>query len=109
MSHAPINTGKDAGQNSEFVDRLRIKNNMKQIKHKILVMSGKGGVGKSTIAANLATSLSLQGFKVGLLDVDIHGPSIPTMFNVAKDRISTQSSDGIDPIVISENLKLISI
>jgi len=55
---------------------------MQSIKRKIVVLSGKGGVGKSTVAANLARALTAKGFKVGLLDADIHGPSIPTLFNL---------------------------
>jgi Mrp family chromosome partitioning ATPase/predicted Fe-Mo cluster-binding NifX family protein len=55
---------------------------MCRIKHKIMVLSGKGGVGKSTVAVNLATALALAGKKVGLLDVDIHGPSIPKLLHI---------------------------
>jgi len=54
---------------------------MQQIKYKLVVLSGKGGVGKSTVSANLARALNAKGFKVGLLDADIHGPSVPTLFN----------------------------
>ena len=61
------------------------------IKHKVIVLSGKGGVGKSTVAVNLATSMMLKGQKVGLLDVDIHGPSIPTMLGLNEARFE---SDG---------------
>jgi Mrp family chromosome partitioning ATPase len=50
----------------------------------LMVMSGKGGVGKSTVAVNLAVSLAREGLRVGLVDVDIHGPSIPTMLNLTK-------------------------
>ena len=59
---------------------------MGRIRHKILVMSGKGGVGKSTVAVNLAVSLHLAGQRVGLLDVDIHGPSIPQMLHLENAR-----------------------
>jgi Mrp family chromosome partitioning ATPase len=56
---------------------------LSRVKQKIVVLSGKGGVGKSTVAANLAMSLAAKGFQVGLLDADIHGPSIPTLFNLS--------------------------
>jgi len=52
------------------------------IRHKILVLSGKGGVGKSTVAVNLAVTLAASGNRVGLLDIDIHGPSVPTMLGL---------------------------
>lgn len=86
----------------------RLKENLSKIKNTIVVLSGKGGVGKSTVAANIATSLSLKGFKTGLLDVDIHGPSIPTILGLEGIRAG---SDGhlIMPINYSENLKVISI
>ena len=60
-------------------DNARIKEQLDQIRHKLLVMSGKGGVGKSSVAAYLSLSLAKQGHRVGLLDVDLHGPSIPRM------------------------------
>ena len=56
------------------------------VKHTVAVFSGKGGVGKSTVAANLAVALAKQGYRVGLLDADIHGPSIPKMFGVEDAR-----------------------
>ena len=56
-----------------------IRETLSHIKYKILVMSGKGGVGKSSVAAYLAVILANRGFKVGLMDVDLHGPSIPRM------------------------------
>ena len=81
------------------------------VKHLIAVASGKGGVGKSTVAANLAVALSMQGKSVGLLDADIHGPSQPKMFNVEDARPVMDDSTGrelIEPIE-QYGVKLLSI
>ena len=86
----------------------QIEQNIKHIKHQILVLSGKGGVGKSSIAVNLAVWLSMQGKKVGLLDVDIHGPSVPKLLNL-EDRKLQASGDKIEPIAYSDTLKVISV
>jgi len=72
----------------------KIKQSMLNIKHLVAVGSGKGGVGKSTIAANLAISLAKLGYKVGLADVDIYGPSIPTLFNIENQEVLGQEIDG---------------
>jgi ATP-binding protein involved in chromosome partitioning len=77
-------------------------------KHIIAVGSGKGGVGKSTVAANLAVALSQLGFSVGLLDADIYGPSIPMMFNVADERPKSAGGQNFYPIE-KNGIKLISI
>ena len=61
----------------EYQESRQLKERMGMIRHKIMVLSGKGGVGKSTVAVNLALALALEGMKVGLLDLDFHGPSIP--------------------------------
>ncbi len=87
----------------------RVREQLSKIKHKIMVMSGKGGVGKSTIAVNIAVGLSLQDFMVGLLDVDLHGPSIPQMLG-ARDLKLTRRPDGrLGAIKYSPNLKFLSI
>jgi len=92
----------------DFLERQALQKRLCQIKHKILVLSGKGGVGKSTVAANLAISLALAGKKVGLLDVDIHGPSIPKLLNLEQRRLEVRD-EIIMPIELSENLKTMSI
>jgi ATP-binding protein involved in chromosome partitioning len=90
------------------VEQEQIKQNIKDIKHQILVLSGKGGVGKSSIAVNLAVWLSMQGKKVGLLDVDIHGPSIPKLLNLEGSKLQGVENK-IEPIVYSDTLKVMSI
>jgi len=84
-----------------------IKVHLAHIKNKILIMSGKGGVGKSTVAVNLAKGLANQGYKVGLLDVDLHGPSIPRMLGLFG--LAGAAQDAIEPIAVGDNLKVISI
>ena len=81
------------------------------VKNIIAVVSGKGGVGKSTVSANLALALSQQGAKVGLMDADIYGPSVPIMFGVRGQRPLMENVDGKDKIVPLEQhgIKLISI
>nr|WP_321496514.1 Mrp/NBP35 family ATP-binding protein [uncultured Methanolobus sp.] len=86
----------------------KLVRNMRAIKKKIMVMSGKGGVGKSTVAANLAARLAERGNKVGLLDADIHGPSIPKMFGIDDTRPEVDEN-GIVPISVTENLVVMSV
>lgn len=69
------------GHSCSSEDR-KLHENLARIKHVILVMSGKGGVGKSTVAVNLATALSVEGFSTGLMDIDFHGPSVPKMLQL---------------------------
>ncbi|MBN4072538.1 Mrp/NBP35 family ATP-binding protein [Crocinitomix catalasitica] len=81
------------------------------VKHIIAVASGKGGVGKSTVTANLAAGLAKQGYKVGLVDADIYGPSMPTMFDVVGERPHGIEKDGktlIQPVE-SYGVKILSI
>jgi len=86
----------------------QLKENMSKIKHKILVLSNKGGVGKSSVAVNLACSLSEKGFKVGILDADLHGPSVATMLGFEGKKLQG-SSEGIIPISAFSNLVAVSM
>jgi len=89
-------------------DESKITQNLDRIKHKIIVMSGKGGVGKSTVAANLAVALSAKGYETGLLDIDIHGPNIPKMLNI-EDAVITGDKNGISPIMVPPRLRVMSM
>lgn len=82
-----------------------------EVKHIVAIASGKGGVGKSTITANLAGGLAKAGFKVGIVDADIYGPSMPTMFDVVEDRPTMLDIDGVPKInpVMSHGIKILSI
>ena len=88
---------------------VEIKERLKRIKNKILVMSGKGGVGKSSVAAYLSVALAKKGYKVGLMDVDLHGPSIPRLLGL-KGNIGPGGSEGkAHPIKYIPNMEVISI
>ena len=86
-----------------------IKERLSHIKNKILVMSGKGGVGKSSVAAFLAVSLAKRGHRVGLMDVDLHGPNIPRMLGLKGDVQPSSHSNKAIPVAFMPNLHVISI
>jgi Mrp family chromosome partitioning ATPase len=98
--------GKD--EIEELKEKLMLEQNICDIDHKIMVMSGKGGVGKSSIAANIAVGLSLKGRQVGLMDIDIHGPSIPRIIGLEGSPLK-QSEEGLMPVEYSNNLKVMSL
>lgn len=89
-------------------DEIKVSLTLSRIKNRLLVFSGKGGVGKSTVAANLAMAFARKGKKVGLLDVDIHGPNLPKMLGVEDKRLDV-SGAGIKPVEVTKNLKLVSM
>lgn len=89
-------------------EEIKVTKTLSRIKNRLLVFSGKGGVGKSTVAANLALALAKKGMKVGLLDVDIHGPNLAKMLGV-EDRKLDVSSEGIKAVEVNDNLKLVSM
>ena len=85
-----------------------IEQRAEHIDHILLIMSGKGGVGKSTVAANLASTLARQGSRVGLLDADLHGPNVPVM--TGTDGMSPSMADGLlEPVTAEDGLKVISM
>ncbi len=87
-----------------------INTSLAKIKHKILVMSGKGGVGKSTVSTNLALGLANRGYKVGLMDVDLHGPDICRMLNLTDSLQAVKEKfDLVPPMKYGDNLKVISL
>lgn len=86
---------------------IKIAGRMSRIKHKILVGSGKGGTGKSTIAANLAVALRRRGYRVGLLDADITGPDIPRLLGIEHIRLHS-GPEGIEP-ADAEGIKVVSM
>lgn len=89
-------------------ETIELQKRMAEIRHKLLVLSGKGGVGKSTVAVNLAVALAKAGRQVGLLDVDIHGPSVPKLTGLEGQ---TVRSDGVAllPARVADNLAVMSI
>jgi len=87
---------------------VKLMKSMAHIRHKIIVTSGKGGVGKSTVSSNIAMLLSMRGYEVGLLDADIHGPNIPKMFHI-EDAVLHGDNEGIMPVIVPPHLKVMSM
>ena len=98
--------GDKAKEINEMNEKVRQR--MGEIRHKIVVMSGKGGVGKSTAAVNLAMAFRWKGFETGILDADIHGPDVPLMLGVEGMRPMVSGS-GIIPVFGPLNIKIMSI
>jgi len=71
----------EMGQMKE--QEMLVREALKKIKNKVMILSGKGGVGKSTVSVCLATDLANRGYKTGILDVDLHGPSVPRMLGIS--------------------------
>jgi ATP-binding protein involved in chromosome partitioning len=86
----------------------RLRDRLFHIRHKIMVMSGKGGVGKSTVAVNLAATLASEGHEVGVMDADIHGPNIPRMLGVGPFPLFA-TGNGVRPVEAFPKLKVVSM
>ncbi|MFC1798716.1 P-loop NTPase [Thermodesulfobacteriota bacterium] len=87
---------------------LKVKASLGKIKNKIMVMSGKGGVGKTSVSVNIAIALANKGYKVGLMDVDIHGPDIPRVLGL-EGLLDVNSNQKLAPMAYSKNLSAVSI
>ncbi len=85
-----------------------VESSLKKIKKKFVVLSGKGGVGKTSISVNLSIALAEKGFNVGIMDIDLHGPDVPRMLGL-KGMLGLSKSNKLDPLRYSDNLKVISI
>ncbi|MEM3873525.1 MAG: Mrp/NBP35 family ATP-binding protein [Candidatus Bathyarchaeia archaeon] len=92
-------------------EQQRLKQRISRIKHKIAVISGKGGVGKSTVTVNLAMAFAMHGYanRVGILDADIHGPSIPKMLGLRGQRLQALAAGVISPVAGPLGIKVVSM
>ena len=87
---------------------FKLNESLSRIKHVIIVMSGKGGVGKSTLSVNLAMGLAMSGAQTGIMDIDIHGPNIPKMLHIEDEHI-IGVEDGLMPVEVPPRLKVMSM
>jgi Mrp family chromosome partitioning ATPase/predicted Fe-Mo cluster-binding NifX family protein len=108
MSADECMSGDQDTSADEALQEMIIEEKLGKIDNILIVLSGKGGVGKSTVAANLTLSLSLQGFRTGILDVDIHGPSIPKLLGIDGQRMGTKD-DELLPIECYANVNVVSM
>ncbi len=105
----PDNNSNSSNEKCKYEETFKIENNpLNNIKKVIGVMSGKGGVGKSTISVLLAKELNKKGYKVGILDADITGPSIPKLLDLGSKRAET-SEQGIWPVTTEDGIKVMSL
>jgi Mrp family chromosome partitioning ATPase len=105
--HENINDAQKP-KNSKKNQENALKESLQKIKNKLMVMSGKGGVGKTSISVNLSIALANKGFKVGIMDVDLHGPDVPKMLGL-KGTLDLGKNNKLNPISYTENLKAVSI
>jgi Mrp family chromosome partitioning ATPase len=102
------NNDTDCKADKNEHNRWLVNKRMNDIKHKLIVGSNKGGVGKSTVTTNLAVALAEKGFRVGLADADLHGPNIPKLLNAENVRLKA-TDEGIDPYETRNGLKVASL
>jgi Mrp family chromosome partitioning ATPase len=96
-------------QIEDLKEDLRLSDTLLRIENTLMVLSGKGGVGKSSVAVNLAAGLANSDRSVGLLDIDLHGPSVPKLLGLENQSVRGTSEKGLIPVRYSDNLKVLSI
>ncbi len=101
--------GKKKGSATQALQDNLITSTLSKIKHKLFIMSGKGGVGKSSVTVNTAAALAMRGYKVGILDVDIHGPSVPNLLGLHADIGTDKNGTFMVPAAYNDNLCVISM
>jgi ATP-binding protein involved in chromosome partitioning len=116
MNYGEKKSAREAGGGQAADDKLKmftedaaLISRLSKIRHKILVLSGKGGVGKSTVAVNLAVALAMEGWRTGLLDVDFHGPSVPTLLHLTGGLFKSAEGGGILPLESEYGIKVVSL
>lgn len=100
--------GSNSPNAKQMIQDEMIKSTLDKIKYKLFIMSGKGGVGKSSVSVNVAAALAAKGYKVGLLDVDIHGPSVPTLLGIS-GQLDIDRGSLMLPKEYNENLSVVSM
>jgi len=94
--------------NAQTDQNASVQRSLDKIKNKLIVLSGKGGVGKTSVSVNIAIALAEKGFKVGIMDVDLHGPDVPRMLGL-KGMLDLSANQKLKPISYSDNLVAVSI
>ena len=101
--------GKPLLTEETIQEETKLQDTLRNIKHVIIVMSGKGGVGKSTVSSNLAAALSMNGYQTGIMDIDITGPNIPKMFGVEDEQLTVNDQRQLVPVTVPPSLKIMSM
>lgn len=109
MKTKDVQLGCSPGQSTEKARQEHaVKQSLNKIKNKYMVMSGKGGVGKTSVSVNIAIALANKGFKVGIMDVDLHGPDVPRMLGL-NGMLELNKNQQLKPMSYSKNLAIVSV
>lgn len=108
-SHNPEKGGNGVCEDPIALQDKMIAKNISHIKNKIFVMSGKGGVGKSSVTVNIACALAQKNFSVGIMDVDMHGPSVPNLLGLNSDVQADEKTGQMLPAPYKNNMRVISM